>query len=90
MLNQASWANNATIIAASLFGQSVNGRTCSSANPSFLPTGYRIDHREPRRTSTQTYRQYELLCSSFALSRRSRAWHSLQQRGVCNLETTTF
>jgi len=24
------------------------------------------------------------------LSHGSRAWHSLQQRGVCNLETTTF
>src|SRR5215470_9323042 len=31
-----------------------------------MPTGYRIDHSGPRRTSTETYRQYELFCSSFA------------------------
>jgi hypothetical protein len=30
-----------------------------------IPAGYRIDHREPGRTSTETYRQYELFCSSF-------------------------
>ena len=30
------------------------------------PTGRRADHREHRRTSTETYRQLELLCSSFA------------------------
>jgi hypothetical protein len=36
-----------------------------------MPTGYRIDHGGPRRTSTETYRQYELFCSAFALSRRS-------------------
>ena len=27
--------------------------------------GYGIDHREPQRTSTETYRQYELFCSAF-------------------------
>jgi hypothetical protein len=64
-MNQALWAN-ATIIAASLFGQTVNGWTCSSPIPHFrVPTGYRIDHREPRRTSTENYRQYERVCSSF-------------------------
>jgi hypothetical protein len=31
-----------------------------------VPTGRRIDHRERRRSSTETYRQHELLCSSFA------------------------
>ena len=30
-----------------------------------VPTGYRISHREPRRTSTETYTQFELFCSSF-------------------------
>ena len=30
-----------------------------------MPTGYRIDHSGPRRSSTETYRQYELFCSSF-------------------------
>jgi hypothetical protein len=31
-----------------------------------VPTERGIDHREHRRTSTETYRQHELLCSSFA------------------------
>jgi hypothetical protein len=31
-----------------------------------MPTGYRIDPCGPRRTSTETYRQYDLFCSSFA------------------------
>jgi hypothetical protein len=66
-MNQALWAN-ATVIAASPFGQSVNGWTCSSPEPRIFVcrTGRRIDHREHCRTSTETYRQHELLCSSFA------------------------
>jgi hypothetical protein len=31
-----------------------------------VPTEHRINHREHRRTSTETYRQHEPLCSSFA------------------------
>src|SRR5215469_4333431 len=30
-----------------------------------MPTGYGIDHCEPRRTNTETCTQYELFCSSF-------------------------
>jgi hypothetical protein len=52
-----------------------------------MPRGYRMDHSGLGRTRKETYGQYEPFCS---LSHRSRAWHSLQQRGVCNLETTSF
>ena len=52
-----------------------------------MPTGYRIDHRESRRTSTETYTQYELFRSSFTAGPELGI---RCPRGVCNLETTTF
>src|SRR5438034_10453733 len=52
-----------------------------------MPTRCRIDHCEPRLTSTETHPQL----SCFApFHRRSLAWHSLLQKGVCNPETTIF
>ena len=65
-MNQTLWAN-ATIIVASLFGQVSPDGHAFRRIPHFpAPKGYGIDHREPRRTSTETYRQHELFCSSFA------------------------
>jgi hypothetical protein len=81
-MNQALWAN-ATVIAASLFGQSVNRMDMLLIGvPHFrVPTGRRIDHREHRRTSTETYRQHELLCSSFAAG---------PKLGICKKEVSAI
>ena len=58
-----------------------------TAVPHFrVPTGRRIDHRKHRRTSTETYRQHELLCSPF--DARPTIGIRYTKEVSCNLGTT--
>ena len=84
--DQALWAD-ATIIAASLFGRSVNRWTRSSSE-SRIFVCRRYTESITAGLAARAQRLIGNISCFVPLSLRSQAWHSLQQRGVCNLETT--